>query len=76
MDLDQQECLKSKKKKSEFSKEQFSSNENLQIVLEKNDNDKQTSEELTALEPEITREKGIIICNKKVICREVVNISD
>ena len=65
-----------KKKKSEFSKEQFSSDKNLQIVLEKNDYDKQASEELTSLKPEITREKGIIICNKKVICREVVNISD
>ena len=63
-------------KKSEFSKEQFSSDENFQIVLEKNDYDKQASEELTSLKPEITREKGIIICNKKVICREVVNISD
>ena len=48
----------------------------MQIVLEKNDYDKQASEELTSLKPEITREKGIIICNKKVICREVVNISD
>ena len=64
---------KKKKKNSEFSKEQFSSDENLQIVIEKNDNDKQTSEELTSF---ITREKGIIICNKKVICCEVVNISD
>ena len=63
-------------KKSEFSKEQFSSDENLQIVLEKNDDDKQTSEELTSLELKITREEGIIICNKKVICREMVNISD
>ena len=63
-------------KKSEFSKEQFSSDENLQIVLEKNDDDKQTSEELTSLELKITREEGIIIFNKKVICREMVNISD
>ena len=64
-------------KKSEISKEiEFSSDENLQIVLEKNDVDEQTSEELTSLEPKITREKGIIICNKKVICHEVVNISD
>ena len=48
----------------------------LQVVLEKNDDNKQISEELTSLEPEITREEGIIICNKKVICCEVVNISD
>ena len=48
----------------------------MQIVVEKNDDDKQTSEELTSLEPEITHEEGVIICNKKIICHEVVNISD
>ena len=64
-------------KKSEISKEiEFFSDENLQIVLEKNDDDKQTSEELTSLEPKITCEEGIMICNKKVVCHEVVNISD
>ena len=53
------------------------SDENLQIVLEKNDDDKQTSEENVAfLEPQITREEGIMTCNSEKICHEVITISE
>ena len=53
------------------------SDENLQIVLEKNDDDKQTSEENVAfLEPQITREEGIMTRNSEKICHEVITISE
>ena len=65
-----------KKMKSDSKEVQFSSDENLQIVIEKNDDDKQTSEEGTSLELQFTSEKAIMMCNKKVISLELITTSD
>ena len=65
-------------KKPELVSKEVSSEENLQIIIEKTDDEMQTTSEefASSKEPQITYEEAIRISDNKVVVHELITVSD